>query len=322
MRKAAISILLIITLFAAAACKDKAEVKPDPIQIRFTFVETQGVEAKGVNETAYDVEAEAGITDVELVKESIDNLYWTYKAAKKDSLGTLGDTGGSFVSLIEGSAGKGVDRELSFDIGSWVFEVKGYASSTDRASGSNVVFKGETGLLSISKSKTVTVPVTFVSKNSVAKATFKIQTSIEQDELKGMGKYKITRIVAKAQPSNNPEKVYTATLKDDGTGLFTGVITKMPYCVTCILSYDIYVDNEPFPRATAEEQVSTMSELETIVTGTAKVRVKEGKGIDIKLDVKVDEKIDLEKLGGATIDTSPEGEKTEAPAERSKEKTN
>lgn len=314
MRKAAGAVILIITLILAVSCRDKAEVKPDPIQIRFTFVETQGVEAKGVNETAYDVEAEAGITNVELVKESIDNLYWTYKASKKDSLGTLGDTNGEFLSLIEGSAGKGTNREISFDIGSWKFEVKGYASSTDRAAGTNVVFKGETGLLSISKSKTVTIPVTFVSKNSVAKATFRIQTSIEQDKLEGMNEYKITRIVAKAQPSDNPEKVYTATLKDDGTGLFTGVITKMPYCVTCILSYDIYVDNEPFPRATADEQISSMSELETVVTGTAKVRIKEGEGIDIKLDAKVDETIDTEKLEGTTIDTSPEeknAEKTE-----------
>ena len=297
MRKAAVFIL-IITLIVTASCRQPASTVPGTIYLDFEVSETKYVEAKGVNETAYDVTADAVIDSVTVKASSMSNLFWSYRATKKDSLGKVGDTNNGWLPVLSGVTGRGLDRDIEFSIGSWVFELKAYSTAADRETGKNAVYSGVTSMVSVSQPKTVVVPVSFVAENSIAKAVFYIETSIEQDKLEGMKTYEITKIVAKARPSNDPEKVHTITLKDNGKGLFTGTITKMPYCITTTLSYDIYVDNEPFPRASSEEVSSDMSEIETEVRGTAKVYVKEGEGIDITLDAEIEGEIDITQPPG------------------------
>ncbi len=312
MRKAASVILIVLTLIIAAGCRQPASTVPGTIYLKFDVTETKYVEAKGINETAYDVTTEAVLDSVTAKASSMANLFWSYRAEKKDSLGKTGDTNNGWLPVLSGVTGRGLERDIEFSIGSWIFELKAYSSAADRETGKGAVYSGVTSMVSVSQPKTVVVPVAFVAENSIAKASFYIETSIEQDKLEGMKTYEITKIVAKARPSNNPEKIYTTTLKNNGKGLFTGIITKMPYCITTTFSYDIYVDNEPFPRGTSEEVSSDMSEIETEVRGTAKVYVKQGEGIDISLDAVIDGELDITQLPGYIPDgTEAEQENAE-----------
>ncbi len=145
---AALSIILFILSSCAVGREDET------VLVSFTEIS-----ARTIDSSRFDTEENRVTTANEVIPATADELYWFYKATKKDNLFKQGDTEGEYVPL---STATGLNIPVSLSRGDWEFSLKAYSDVTE-----NPVYEGTTGTVSITSACSVAVPLdyTYASGN-------------------------------------------------------------------------------------------------------------------------------------------------------------
>ncbi len=147
MKKASrlITLITIVLLILPSCAVERAD---DTVLVSFTEIS-----ARTIDSSRFDTEENRATTGNDVIPATSDELYWFYKATKKDNLFKVGDTDGEYVAL---STATGLNIPVSLSRGDWEFSLKAYSDVTK-----NPVYEGTTGTVNITSACSVAVPLDY-----------------------------------------------------------------------------------------------------------------------------------------------------------------
>ena len=276
-----ISVLLLVVAIIAVSCtQDK--VQDDLVSIRFSKLR-----AKAIDDVAYSTTGNASWTSALVEVLTSDEIYWAYKATKKDNAFTNGQTDG-FVVWSESADLSGSKK---FSPGKWEFEFKAYISTEERtasiateATSDKAIYKSTAISVDTNATgfnKTVAVPVTYTYIEGKGVADFEISTTITQDAVEGsnLSSYYISKVVMLIDSKevelikdkdNSAETKWTKSEAEVAAGVQT-------------VGIKVYVDGESSPRYTNESLGTAiiMHGMTTDIIGTATITLTKQGDVDI-----------------------------------------
>jgi hypothetical protein len=264
-----IGLLLIAVALIAVSCSADKAVQDELVNVSFTKLQ-----AKGISSDYFTVNKNAEISNAQVQVGDVTDYFWSYKATKKDS----GFTSGQTTEFTAWTTDKGLSGSKEFSKGDWIFEFKAYATDEARTAASSPIFSGTAGTsdtpISLADA-TQTVAVTMAHAGTTGNATADITVTakLTQDTSNYSGTASsITKIeiligekTIELQKATNPESngSYKWT-KTDSEVTANSAGTK--------ITMKVYLDSESEPTVTKElDSVVFLYGLTTKIEGTATI---------------------------------------------------
>ncbi len=252
------ALAVFMTALALVSCAPAELQKSDSDNVSLYF---GYLEAKSVNETAYNVstkKAEWGSSTVQV--GNANNYYWSYTAVKGDNLFKAGETS----TQTSVSTGTGLSGTRNFSKGKWTFTLYAYKTAEQRTQGTQYIFKGEkTGTWTSGGS--VDIPVSYSYIAGTGTANFNFTVNLSQEDASTFGTtYKITKVVGivngtRTNLTNSSGNSWTGTASSASGNQTVGI--------------EVYVDNETNPRVSNANlgKAVILHGLTTDICGTATI---------------------------------------------------
>ena len=266
-----LGLLLVVAMVMVVSCSQDSLAQDNLVSVRFSKLEARAVS------NSYTVEGGA-TWDSESVKiGEVQDYYWTYCAKKMDDGFKTGETYNSTSEVYEfknWADGAGLSGSKTFSTGSWKFELKAYASDTDRATGTKAIFTGEvtTGKLTSSTTTPINVPMSFTYVEGTGTADFTISTTITSPEGENYAITKVEMVIGETT-------VELANAANTTNWIKSGVEVASGRHV---VSINVYVDGD----TKVSKEIGTayiMHGMTTELKGTATITITGDKQIEITL---------------------------------------
>ena len=267
-----IGLLLIAVALIAVSCSADKAVQDELVSVSFEKLQAR---ALGSDATAT---ADASNTLTAAVQTGeVSSYYWSYKATKTDA--GNGFKTGEQTTFKEWKADKsaGLNGTLEVSKGTWTFELRAYASSSD-LNGENYIFSGKVESQSITQDTTINVSMTH---NSSLTGNAKADVSVKAKITGTTGSsYDITKIEIVIGESDTAKTInLTKGDSSDESSFYTwsgnaNDIAKGAKKVTM----KVYVDGAELEAAKKEiSSANFFSGLTTKIDGTVTISLTENK---------------------------------------------
>ncbi len=279
------AIMIVATLFVS--CSPQNAVS-DNETVSVFFGELQAKDTTGINSDVYDTSDTSSFGSGTVQGLAVDDLYWSYKAVKKDDNfkdgetksgnGTADDAGYYFVNVTED---KGLGSAISgFAKGDWEFTLRAFTSADNRSSNTHVIYEGTATETLTAATNSVNIDTEWQYPEGTGTASFTITASITQTATDAIKAYEITKVTVQydgqetAATLTNGDSVTTEGTKTTYT--FTGDVSGIPNGIRTF-TYNVYVaDSETATVANETAKAIIMTDLTTAITGSANITLTQG----------------------------------------------
>ena len=231
---AALAVLMTVMALVSCAPSELRKTNGDNVDLYFGYLE-----AKDVNETAYDVTVkDLTWTAPNVVVGNAADYFWSYTAVKGDNLFKEGET----TAQKNVSSGAGLSGTHNFSKGKWTFTLYAYKTSEERTARTKYIFKGEkTGTWTAGGS--IDVPVSYAYIAGTGTAEFNFTVTISQEDSSTFGTtYNATKVIASIGGTS------CELSNTSGTNTWSKTTSQEIASGVQTVGLKVYVDNESSPR--------------------------------------------------------------------------